>query len=47
MKLGELQAMYDFTGRTVLVTGGTGVLGLGIVRALVECKADVIILSRH
>ena len=27
MNLDELKAMYDFTGRTFIVTGGTGVLG--------------------
>lgn len=47
MNLNELQSSYDFTGRTVLVTGGTGVLGLGIARTLVECNANVVILSRN
>jgi len=46
MNLNELQSLYDFTGHTVLVTGGAGVLGFGIVRTLVECNANVIILSR-
>jgi FlaA1/EpsC-like NDP-sugar epimerase len=45
MNLDELQSLYDFKDRTVLVTGGTGVLGLKIVCALVECNANVIILS--
>ncbi|NTU50677.1 MAG: hypothetical protein HGA87_07395 [Desulfobulbaceae bacterium] len=27
MNLAEITAMYDFTGKTFLVTGGTGVLG--------------------
>ena len=43
----KLQSFYDFTGRTVLVTGGAGVLGLEIVHTLVECNANVIILSRN
>lgn len=47
MKQKEFQSLYDFTGRTVLLTGGTGVLGLEIARALVECNANVIILSRN
>ena len=47
MNLEELQSFYDFTDRTVLLTGGTGVLGLEIARALVECNANVIILSRN
>lgn len=47
MNLDELRFLYDFKDRSVLVTGGTGVLGLEIARALVECKANVIILSRN
>jgi len=47
MNLSELQSNYDFTGRTVLVTGGAGVLGLEIARTLVECNANVVILSRN
>jgi len=46
MNLDELHSLYDFTGRTVLVTGGTGVLGREIVQALVGCHANVVILSR-
>ena len=46
MNLEELQSLYDFTGRTVLVTGGAGVLGLEIVRTLVQCNATVIVVSR-
>ena len=47
MNLEELRYYYDFTDRTVLVTGGAGVLGLEIVRALVQCNANVIVLSRN
>jgi NAD(P)-dependent dehydrogenase (short-subunit alcohol dehydrogenase family) len=47
MNLHEIQSFYDFTGRTVLVTGGAGVLGFEIVRTLVECNANVAILSRN
>jgi NAD(P)-dependent dehydrogenase (short-subunit alcohol dehydrogenase family) len=47
MKLEELQALYDFADRLVLVTGGTGVLGLELVHTLVECNANVVILSRN
>lgn len=46
MNLKELQSLYDFTECIVLVTGGTGVLGLKIVRTLVEFNATVIVLSR-
>lgn len=47
MNLEELQSNYDFTDRTVLVTGGAGVLGFEIARTLVECNANVVILSRN
>ncbi|PYS78651.1 MAG: D-mannonate oxidoreductase [Acidobacteria bacterium] len=39
--------MYDFEGRTVVVTGGTGVLGREIVRALTGCGASVGVLARN
>jgi len=47
MNLKGLQSVYDFTDRTVLLTGGTGVLGLEIAHTLMECNANVIILSRN
>jgi NAD(P)-dependent dehydrogenase (short-subunit alcohol dehydrogenase family) len=47
MNFEKLQSFYDFKDRTVLVTGGAGVLGLEIVHTLVECNANVIILSRN
>ena len=47
MNLEEIQSFYDFTDRVVLVSGGTGVLGLEIVHSLVECNANVVILSRN
>jgi NAD(P)-dependent dehydrogenase (short-subunit alcohol dehydrogenase family) len=43
----ELMAMYDLTGRTFLVTGGTGVLGGAVAGALVDAGANVVILNRH
>lgn len=46
MNLQELQAFYDFTDRTVLITGGAGVLGGEIACALVGCNANVVILDR-
>jgi NAD(P)-dependent dehydrogenase (short-subunit alcohol dehydrogenase family) len=46
MNLDELRSCYDFSGRTVLVTGGTGVLGWEIVSTLVQCNANVAVLSR-
>ena len=46
MNLDELRSLYDFSGRTILITGGTGVLGSEIARTLVECNANVAILNR-
>lgn len=46
MNLSELTRLYDFTGRAVVVTGGTGVLGRAIVEALVGCGANVAIITR-
>ena len=47
MNLEELRSLYDFSGRTVLVTGGTGVLAVEMVRTLAECNANVVVLSRN
>ena len=47
MNLNELQSLYDFSDRTVLVTGGAGVLGSEIACALVGCNANVVILDRN
>jgi NAD(P)-dependent dehydrogenase (short-subunit alcohol dehydrogenase family) len=43
--LAGLMKMYDFTGRTVAITGGAGVLGGEIATALVGCGATVAILD--
>ncbi|HKT13593.1 MAG TPA: SDR family oxidoreductase [Terriglobia bacterium] len=45
MELEKLTRMYDFTGRTVAITGGAGVLGGEIVQALAGCGANVAILD--
>ncbi len=45
MELEELARMYDFTGRTVAITGGAGILGGEIAQALVGCGANVAILD--
>jgi NAD(P)-dependent dehydrogenase (short-subunit alcohol dehydrogenase family) len=47
MNLAELTKMYDFGGRAVVVTGGTGVLGRAMVRALVGCGASVALVARN
>jgi NAD(P)-dependent dehydrogenase (short-subunit alcohol dehydrogenase family) len=43
--LAELTKMYDFTGLVVAVTGGAGVLGSEMARALAGCGATVAILD--
>jgi NAD(P)-dependent dehydrogenase (short-subunit alcohol dehydrogenase family) len=47
MDLSDLTHLYDFSGKTVVVTGGTGVLGGEIACALVGCGANVAILDRN
>ena len=46
MDLAELTRLYDFTGRSVVITGGTGVLGRVITQALLGCGAKVAVLAR-
>jgi NAD(P)-dependent dehydrogenase (short-subunit alcohol dehydrogenase family) len=43
----ELNRLYDFSGKTVVITGGTGILGGEIACALVGCGANVAILDRN
>jgi NAD(P)-dependent dehydrogenase (short-subunit alcohol dehydrogenase family) len=47
MDLAELTRMYDFTGRTILITGATGILGGEMACALVGCGANVAMLDRN
>lgn len=47
MDLKQLTKMYDFTCRTAVMTGGTGVLGAAVVRALAGCGANVAVLARN
>ncbi len=46
MNLNELTTMYDFTGRTVVITGGAGVLCGEMACALIGVNANVAILDR-
>ena len=46
MNLNDLCKMYDFTGKTVAITGGAGILGGEMACALVGCNANVAILDR-
>lgn len=46
MDLETIHQLYDFTGRTVVVTGGAGILGGEMACALAGCGANVIIIDR-
>jgi NAD(P)-dependent dehydrogenase (short-subunit alcohol dehydrogenase family) len=46
MDLNALLKMYDFTGRTIVITGATGVLCGAMASALVACGANVAVLAR-
>lgn len=45
MKLEKLAKWYDFTGQTIVITGGTGILGGAIACALAGCGARLAILD--
>jgi NAD(P)-dependent dehydrogenase (short-subunit alcohol dehydrogenase family) len=45
MNLEKLLRLYDFTGKTAVITGGTGVLGGDIACALAGCGAQLAILD--
>jgi NAD(P)-dependent dehydrogenase (short-subunit alcohol dehydrogenase family) len=47
MNLEQLKHLYDFAGKAVVITGGTGVLGAEITSALIGCNANVVMLSRN
>jgi NAD(P)-dependent dehydrogenase (short-subunit alcohol dehydrogenase family) len=46
MNLAELTKLYDFTDRSVVITGGGGILCGEMACALVGCNANVAILDR-
>jgi NAD(P)-dependent dehydrogenase (short-subunit alcohol dehydrogenase family) len=46
MDLQTVKEWYDFTGRTVVITGGAGILGGEMACMLVGCGANVAILDR-
>ena len=47
MNLTELTSLYDFRGKTMVVTGGTGVLGGEIACGLAGLDANVVFLDRN
>jgi NAD(P)-dependent dehydrogenase (short-subunit alcohol dehydrogenase family) len=46
MDLQTVIEWYDFTGRTVAITGGAGILGGEMACVLVSCGANVVIMDR-
>jgi NAD(P)-dependent dehydrogenase (short-subunit alcohol dehydrogenase family) len=46
MNLNELKQMYDFTGKTVMLTGGAGILAGEIACAMFGCNANIAIIDR-
>ena len=44
MNLSEMADLYNFEGKTAIITGGSGVLGGEIVRGLVGLGANVVVL---
>jgi NAD(P)-dependent dehydrogenase (short-subunit alcohol dehydrogenase family) len=46
MDLNEVTKMYDLTGKSIVITGGAGVIGGEIACALVGCGASVAIMDR-
>jgi NAD(P)-dependent dehydrogenase (short-subunit alcohol dehydrogenase family) len=47
MDLKQVTQLYDFSGRTVLIAGGAGILGGEMACALVGCCANVAIMDRN
>ena len=47
MNLTELTQLYNFSGKTIVITGGTGVLGSEMACALVSYGANVVVLDRN
>jgi NAD(P)-dependent dehydrogenase (short-subunit alcohol dehydrogenase family) len=46
MPLPIVSSPYDFSGKTVAVTGGSGVLGRTLVKAIAACGANLVVLGR-
>ncbi len=47
MNLQDVTQAYNFSGKTIVVTGGTGILCSKMAQALVGCGANVAILARN
>ena len=47
MNHADLSRQYDFTGRTIVLTGAMGIIGGEIACALVGCGANVVMIDRN
>ena len=43
----SMKQAFDISGKTAIVTGGNGGIGLGIAKALAECGVNIAILCRN
>ena len=43
----DIRNLYDLSGRTVVITGGTGVLGSEIACFLLSCQINVAVIDRN
>jgi NAD(P)-dependent dehydrogenase (short-subunit alcohol dehydrogenase family) len=46
MKAADFLSLYDFTGQTLVITGGTGFLGSEMVTSLAQLGANVAVIGR-
>ena len=42
-----MSKLFDLTGKTALITGGTGVLGTAMAKGLADAGANTVILGRR
>lgn len=47
MNLDTIRSLYDFSGKSVVITGGAGVLCKEMVFALLGCNANVVVIDRN
>jgi NAD(P)-dependent dehydrogenase (short-subunit alcohol dehydrogenase family) len=47
MNYADLPRLYDFSGRTIVLTGAMGIIGGHLACALVGCGANVVMLDRN
>ncbi len=47
MNLEDIKKVYDFTGQTIVINGGTGILCRAMAQALAGCNANVAIVARN